>query len=138
MNTKKVTQKVKPNGAKQFKFGDDYSADLVTIVSYESGDEHVVELAMKQAAIAIAAKVRADMGNTDEKGKPTFVSAEDWKAHVAKWNNREVTCEYLLSPTSKKDIKSAVNAEMIQRFMRGMNMTRGQAITFCEENNLFE
>ena len=136
MNTKKVTQKVKPNGAKEFNCGDDYAVELVTVVSYEAGDKFIVELAMKQAAIAVAAKVRADMGNTDSKGKPTFVSAADWKAHVEKWNNREVTCEFLLSPTSKKDTTAATDEAIVARLMGGLNMTREQAIAFAKENKL--
>lgn len=131
-----IRGKVKPAGADDFNYGKDYDVEVVTTVTWRTVEE-LVALAKKQAQVLYAGKLRAGMGNFSKDNSPVYVTEKQWRDYVAK-RSTEVSCDFLLSPTTKKDTKAAVNAEMILRFMRGMNMTREQAINFCEENNLLE
>lgn len=134
MNTVQVKQSVKPNGANEHGYKEEYAQEIVTNVTYEQGDPALVELAVKQMAVAFASKVRAAMGNALPGNKYAFVTADEWAAVVAEWNNRTVTCEYLLTPTSKKDSDAAFVEMAVQKCMARKGCTRAEAIAWVKEN----
>lgn len=126
-----LKHKCKPNGANEFKLGGDYAIESSQwLVCDETvANAALLELLTAKATVAVQAKIRAEFGD----GK-SEADLRKWTAHVAAWNGREVSPEFLVSPTSAtgtaKAVLAAAEAAISRQMAKGMDRATATELVY--------
>ena len=128
---------IKPNGARKLGMdGEAYAVESRQWLVFEGAFENdaMLQLAQEKAEVNAATKIRADLGNVDSAGDLTYVTAAEWKEHVAKWQDRELSPEFLTTKTSKSTSEKAMVEALVAQTMVRKSCTRAEAIAWVKEN----
>ena len=128
-----MKHKCKPNGANKFKYKEAYSQECTQWLVFdgECTNEAFLRHGISKCIVELQTKMRAECGDGEAE-----VSASDWAAVCANWEGREVTPEYLETPTSKGGMDKVQLAalEMLIGMRVSMGDSREEAMVWVEAN----